>query len=227
MITAHEVLGFILGDAPRIATAISTGAGWEVWMQVELACLFRARGLGVAREVPYPSPHQRLHLDLTVQDKEGLIYAFEMKVESAQHATPSAMLAGIGADVEKIKLFDVDYLEARNVIGIAYSVPVNASLEQLAEHNGSSVLYGTRDSIGVALIDANTYAPSAVDLSSRAGKLGLPVIATSLAPPGSGCLAQFQSCIEKCEQSVGTDPEQLAECLQRCVQAYLKYQSGS
>lgn len=226
MITAHEVLGLILGDSQRIATAISTGAGWEIWMQVELACLFRDRHFGVAREVAYPPPHQALHLDLLVQDEKGLRYAFELKVESAQHGTPGAMLAALQADLEKIKLFNTDNLEARDVIGIAYSVPVKAALEQLADRNKGSVLYGASHDLGVVLIDANTFAPAEGYALPTGGEVSVAAGDPSAAPAGSDCIAHLQACTQQCEKQYGKEPEKLAECLQGCIQAYLKCQGG-
>ena len=37
-----DLQALILSDSNRIATAISTGAAWEIWMQVELAILLRS-----------------------------------------------------------------------------------------------------------------------------------------------------------------------------------------
>ncbi len=80
-----QLQNLILNDSERIAAAISTGAAWEIWMQVELVLILRAAGVQAAREVPYPPPNERLSLDVLAQDNDGR-YAIELKVESANNS---------------------------------------------------------------------------------------------------------------------------------------------
>jgi hypothetical protein len=117
----------IFGDSARIVEAISTGAGWEIWMQVELALILRAGGLQAAREIPYPPPNGGLRLDVLAQDNAGA-YAIEMKVESATKAG-AAIVNAINADRIKIANYPQPNPGARWVVGIGYS---NVAVQALA-----------------------------------------------------------------------------------------------
>jgi hypothetical protein len=69
--TNQNLLALILGDEVRITQAITTGAAWEVWMQVELVVLLLQAGLQAARELPYPPPNSTWRLDIGAQDSQG------------------------------------------------------------------------------------------------------------------------------------------------------------
>ena len=162
MLQNHEVLGFIQGDSDRISVAISTGAAWEIWMQVELALLFRGRNFGTARELSYPPPNQNLRLDLGVQDREGNRYAIELKVESATNAV-RGFFGALFADVNKIKLYNVDNLAARWVVGIAFSDQAKNLLAQLTQANPNTIIFGHSNAIGVVIIDGSSFVPPNID----------------------------------------------------------------
>lgn len=152
MLTANDVLGLIISDAGRIATAISTGAQWEVWMQVELACIFRANGFNVARELPYPYPFPRMRLDLAVQDPAGAYYAIELKVESATNSGP-AVVRGVEEDVVKIGRFNIEGLADKWVVGVAYSAAAKGLFRELAAEQPQ--LYITQEAEGVSVLIVN------------------------------------------------------------------------
>jgi hypothetical protein len=139
----------ILADCDRIATAISTGAAWEVWMQVELALILRAAGEQVAREVHYPPPNARLVLDVGAQDSAGH-YAIELKVESANNSG-AGIMAGINEDRYKLLLFPRPNPGARWAVGIGYSLGALHALAQFAGNPANAAIYGNRGSIGVLI----------------------------------------------------------------------------
>lgn len=151
--TANDLLGLILGDSQRIATAISTGAGWEIWMQVELALLFRETGFQVAREVRYPPPVDSLRLDLLVQDPIGSRYAIEMKVESATNSG-AGIIASLENDLVKIGRYNVEGLTEKWVVGIAYSNVAKERFLDLALQYQATIVTGEANSVGVIVINA-------------------------------------------------------------------------
>jgi hypothetical protein len=151
--TANDLLGLILLDSQRIATAISTGAQWEIWMQVELAVLFRDAGFQVAREVPYPPPVDSLRLDLLAQDPGGSRYAIEMKVESATNSGLT-IVAGLENDLVKIGRYNVEGLTEKWVVGVAYSAVAKERFRDLALRYPSMIIVGESDDVGVIVISA-------------------------------------------------------------------------
>ncbi|AKA24949.1 hypothetical protein [Pseudomonas chlororaphis] len=135
----------ILSDHSRIAAAISTGAAWEVWFQVEFLILLRAAHLGVAREVAYPPPNQGLHLDVLAG--QGVKqYAIEVKVESATNAG-NRLLAETRKDIEKIAKF-TEPVEARWVVSLAYSDEAKRTLRGFTVENGGHAIYHEEGGIG-------------------------------------------------------------------------------
>lgn len=148
--TNQDMINLILGDSARVTTAISTGAAWEIWMQVELIILLRQASIGAAREVPYPSPYDRLSLDTLAQDSKGGRYAIELKVESANNA--GTFLYSVSKDVAKLQFYQAPNLTARWVVAMAYSSPAKTSLQNYANVQKNNALYGTNGAIGVLVI---------------------------------------------------------------------------
>ena len=145
--TNSDLQNLILGDAQRIAEAIATGAGWEIWMQVELTLRLRAAGVQAAREVPYPPPYGNLTLDIIAQDTFGL-YAIELKVESATNAG-AAIIRGINEDRAKISHYPPPNPGARWVVGIAYSFAALQALYEFAADGRNMAIFAVAHSVGV------------------------------------------------------------------------------
>ena len=136
----------IFGDLQRIVLAITTGAAWEIWMQVELAILMRQNNIQAARETPYPPPNQASLLDLLAQDDTG-IYAIEMKVESANNAG-TALMTAINSDRAKL----ANYLPnpgTRWVVGIGYSSAALNAMQLFALTPANDAIFAIQGGIGV------------------------------------------------------------------------------
>jgi hypothetical protein len=142
-----QLQNMVLGDAGRIVEAISTGAAWEVWMQVELVIILRANGKQAAREVPYPPPNALLRLDCLSQDQAGQ-YAIELKVESATSAG-AAIINGINTDRAKIALYPALNPGARWVLAIGYSVPALQAMQQYAAVVPNNSIYLNQNGLGI------------------------------------------------------------------------------
>ena len=142
-----QLQNLIFGDSPRIIQAITTGAAWEIWMQVELVLILRAAGLQAAREVSYPPPNANLSLDVISQDNAG-IYAIELKVESANNAG-AAIMNGINADRLKIAQYPQPNPGARWVVGIGYSVPAVRAMQAFAQNGGNNAIYNYQNNLGI------------------------------------------------------------------------------
>lgn len=134
-----------LGDEPRIVAAVSAGAGWEVWMQVEFVILCRARGWQVAREIPYPQGNQVL--DFLVSANFGERSAIELKVESANNAG-RAVLRAFQNDVEKLANFQAELLVDRYALGLGYSDQAKQALAAYADQ-GDNRTYQAGQTFGV------------------------------------------------------------------------------
>jgi hypothetical protein len=137
----------IFGDSGRIVQAITTGAAWEVWMQVELVLILRAAGLQSSREVAYPPPNGQLLLDVIAQDNAG-IYAIELKVESAHNAGP-AVLIGVNADRQKLLYYPQPNPGARWAVGMCYSQVAVQAMTQFANDPADNAIFAYQNSIGV------------------------------------------------------------------------------
>jgi len=147
----QDLSNWILSQEPRITQAISTGAAWEIWMQVELNLLLRqVGGLQVVRETPYPDPFGAMKLDIGVQDNSGK-YAIELKIESANNAG-AAVLISIQQDILKLSNFTILNPGARWVIGIAYSVPGKTALQKYATNHSNHAIYNSFGNIGVLIV---------------------------------------------------------------------------
>lgn len=146
--TPQQLIICVLGDEQRIADAISAGAGWEVWMQVEFVILCRARGWQVAREIPYPGNTGYI-LDFLLGDQQQQ-FPVELKVESATNAGP-AVLTAFTNDVAKLASFPANPQSAIGyALGIAYSsVAKNAFQNYAAQGQNQNRLYQAGQSIGV------------------------------------------------------------------------------
>jgi hypothetical protein len=122
MIKSEDLAGLFLAHNERICDAISTGAGWEVWMQVELVLLFRSQEFQAAREIFYSKKgRDEPRLDVLARDRDGA-YAIELKVESANNS--GSIMDSVVQDMDKIKgfTFTSDFPITRWVVAIAYSV---------------------------------------------------------------------------------------------------------
>ena len=142
--TPQDLIIALLGDEPRIAEAVSAGAGWEIWMQVEFVLLARARGWGVARETPYPDSSAVLDFILMEWEQR---YAVELKVESATNSGRAVVKAFIG-DVVKLRGYKVPRLAARYAVGIGYSDQAAHAMEEYAKA-GDNRAYGRGRAIAV------------------------------------------------------------------------------
>jgi len=142
-----DIVNMLLIDRTRIVEAITTGAAWEIWAQVEMVTLFRLRGVNVARELPYPPPNAGWSLDLMAQDAAGQ-YAIELKVESATNAG-AALLAAAQQDMVKIQNYPAPVPGARWVVAIAYSGVARNALNGFAAAPGNNAIYQEADNVGV------------------------------------------------------------------------------
>ncbi len=145
----ETLLNMILDDQVRIVEAISTGAAWEVWMQIELISLLRRAGIQTAREVPYPEPCQSLRLDVLARDPQGL-YAIELKVESATNAG-AAVLIDARQDIVKIMNYSTPGSDScvRWVVAIGYSLPARNVLKGFADIPANNAIYEYSNNIGI------------------------------------------------------------------------------
>lgn len=148
--TNQNLLALILGDEVRITQAITTGAAWEVWMQVELVVLLLQAGLQAARELPYPPPNSTWRLDIGAQDSQGQ-YAIELKVESATNAG-AALLNSVQQDIVKIPNYTPLNPGARWVVGIGYSSQARGAMYAYASSPANHAIYNEVNSIGVLIV---------------------------------------------------------------------------
>jgi hypothetical protein len=147
--TNAQLQALIFGDAVRIVEAISTGAAWEIWMQVELVLILRAANVQAAREVPYPPPNQQLTLDVIAQDAVGR-YAIELKVESATNAG-GAIIGSINADRAKLLYYPQPNPGARWVVGIGYSAAAVQAMNVFANNPANNTIFAYGNNIGVLI----------------------------------------------------------------------------
>jgi hypothetical protein len=148
--TNVDLSNWLLADHGRIVEAISTGAAWEIWMQVEMLIILRQHNIAGAREVPFPPPYQAQHLDVSAQDAIGGRYAIELKVESATNAG-AALLVSAQSDMLKIANYNAPCLVARWVVAIGYSSTARQALNGYAGVPFNNAIYNELNSIGVLL----------------------------------------------------------------------------
>lgn len=144
-----QLQNYILADSARIVEAITTGAAWEIWMQVELVLILRQANIQAAREVSYPPPHQNLRLDCIAQDNQGR-YAIEMKVESANNAGAQIVNA-LNADRLKIANYPQPNPGARWVVGIGYSVAAVNALNTFINNPANNAIGIYQNGIAVVI----------------------------------------------------------------------------
>ncbi|MDF2399409.1 hypothetical protein DNK59_21295 [Pseudomonas sp. TKO26] len=135
----------ILNDHARIEAAISTGAAWEVWFQVEFLILLRSVHVAAAREVPYPAPNQALRLDVLAQHNVEN-YAIELKVESATNAG-NKLLAETQKDIDKLTQY-TDPVAARWAVALGYSDVAKRGLRDFANTHKGRVIYQESGALG-------------------------------------------------------------------------------
>lgn len=144
-----QLQNLIFGDSARIVDAITTGAAWEIWMQVELVLILRQSGRQAARELPYPPPYQNLRLDCGAQDNQGM-YAIEMKVESANNAG-AAIVNALNADRLKLANYTQPNPGARWVVGIGYSQAAVNALNQFVLNPANAAIGAYQNGIAVVI----------------------------------------------------------------------------
>lgn len=145
----QQLANYIISDEARIQEAITTGAAWEIWMQVELGLVLRSRNMQVAREVPYPAPVAGWHADLGVRDTQG-DYVVELKVESATNAG-HGLLRAYTTDLVKIGYFGG--VNIRFAVAVAYSAEAKNDLRNFAAQHSDRSLYVAGGVIGVLVTD--------------------------------------------------------------------------
>lgn len=145
-----DLSNIILAHNADIASAISTGALWQIWLQIELMKWLKDAGMQDAREIPYPKPNEALSLDLGVRDIGGSTYAIELNVESAKNAGKQVLTNAL-KDVEKIE----DYTRpgwTRWVLAVCYSAEANKALSQYAATPANNAIYNSEATIGCLII---------------------------------------------------------------------------
>jgi hypothetical protein len=150
--TPLALTNIILADEPHIIQAISCGAAWEIWFQVEMVILLRNAQLQAARELPYPAP-SNASLDLSAQDAAG-VHAIEMKVESATNAG-AAIVTAINIDVQKIQGYHLGNNQApfaRWVLGVGYSVAAKNAMAQRAALSAHNLYTASNTQNGIAVL---------------------------------------------------------------------------
>lgn len=150
--TPQNLAQVILQNGQQVADAISTGSGWEVWLQVQLLLWLRQANVFGAREIAYPPPNPRWHLDLIAQDA-GVTYAMELKVQSANDATVDLGM-GILNDLQKLALFTLIPNAVKWAVGVAYTPSGQGVLQQLANQDPARRFFAAQAPIGVLVAPA-------------------------------------------------------------------------
>lgn len=144
-------------EKSRIEAAITTGAQWEIWMQTELAVLFRQAGFQATREVAYGNNN---YLDLLVQLTPNQHLAIELKCESATNAGEPP-LRKITDDWQKIRNYPVTPTSIvtviRLVIFIGYSATKRQQMHKLAAQHPTAIWIADHAPYFVAMIDADQH----------------------------------------------------------------------
>lgn len=147
---AEQVTNLILQKHEKISEAITTGAAWEIWMQVELYLwLKQLTGIQVSREIRYSSEsNQRFDILVATVDNH---YTIELKVQSATNATLQ-YLSNFSNDINKIE--ESNKAGKKWVIGIAYSAEVHKINMEIAKAH-DCYHYKNIDYFGVAIADVS------------------------------------------------------------------------
>jgi len=149
-LTGNGIGDLVLSKSARIQGAIGNGAGWEIWLQIELASWLRNRGCQVARETPYGDGQS---LDI-LATKDGTTVAIEIKVESATNAVVG-FIPAVRADVQKIQGYNATPVDERLVLAVCYGAYARRTLAEFGTDMG--VTYQTDGAIGVAVVFADNF----------------------------------------------------------------------
>ena len=150
--TPQNLAQVILVNGQQVADAITTGSGWEVWLQVQLLLWLRQNNIFGAREIAYPPPNNRWRLDLITQDPSGA-YAMELKVQSANDATVDLGM-GVLNDIQKLSFFTAIPTAAKWAVGVAYTPSGQQTLQALANQNPQGRYFASQNPIGVLVAGA-------------------------------------------------------------------------
>lgn len=151
--TPNNLATIISNDYQRIAEAISSGAAWEIWMQVEMIIIGRGNGYGCARELPYPAPNERWRLDLLMEDKAmGELYAIELKVESGTNTNGNIFVNAINGDLLKVSNYTGVPSARRWVTAIGYSAVSRQAFENYVTNNPLRAYTLSSNSINVLIV---------------------------------------------------------------------------
>jgi hypothetical protein len=147
-LTGGDIVELVLSKSDRIQNAIQSGAGWEIWLQIELAGWLRQHGCQVAREAPYGDGQD---LDI-LASKNGIAVAIEIKVEGAATAV-AGFIPAVRTDVQKIQGYNAFPVDERLVLAVAYGGYARRTLQDYGRDMG--VTYRTDGVIGVAVVHAD------------------------------------------------------------------------
>ena len=167
--TAQLLANLFLSRENRIIDAITTGAGWEIWLQVEFI-LWTRETIGqynwsAAREVPYPNSNEKLDFALQRGNK---YYGLELKAESANQwqggIASSTFWTGMQADVKKLYGYSAKSGKSTSygggfAIGVVFHPKIKAlGLREQTQNNtlkaslgAQQVLYAEGEQIGVII----------------------------------------------------------------------------
>lgn len=158
---AGGIANWAVSERTRIAAAMSTGAQWEIWLQVELALYLRTVSGLVLREQRYDGSKK----SVDIWSVEGTrAYAFELKTEST--------MTGLVSGVTMLKAIKGDQLKlTENPLATKVRNSGCTALSAFAIGIGSISKFRAT---AHALLDANTMAV-AVD-----GDFGLFIVTMEL-----------------------------------------------
>lgn len=161
--TITDLQNILLTNSDRISIAISTGAQYEIWLQVEMMIMMRMAKVSVARDVPYPIPNQHLDLDMLLgeciiqTEKNGLQtidnkrYAVELKTESPMNSG-KGLLKNLQTEMVKIAAYNTRFLAARWIVGIAHSSEAKNALSTYARDANNHAIYNELNTVGFFIV---------------------------------------------------------------------------
>ncbi len=151
---ASDLTDLILNLSDRIVRAVTTGADWEIWLQVEIALALEEKGITVTREVKYPS-NFNWQLDFLVG--VGLdLCAIELKVQSAL-GRALELWSGIDSDLTKLDNFNLQNMKINKwAVGVAHNKEGQEALEQITKMLPSmnrQCSYRASGTVGVIVVE--------------------------------------------------------------------------
>lgn len=149
LLAPSTLAALILASSERIACAMSSGAGAEIWLQVELALLLCEQGASVERQLCYPAPRQRWHLDLWAE-LQGQLLAIELRVENAANSG-SMLLNQVHQELAKLVYFTPVPIEGRWVAALAHSSAGRAALKRFSGDPDNHGHYFEQADLGLLL----------------------------------------------------------------------------